>query len=167
MNPAFGRGRRFLLALFCIAVAACIFRPQIADGLVGRGDDLMYRNRAREALARYARALAIDPESSDAADRYVFVSMEQHRSDALQSAMSEASRYLERKPNDPAVLEDRALCYLRLRQYERAMQDFERAAFLARDPREFLFAALSARRAGDRKNSRRLLLQAMLTKEKK
>lgn len=120
--------RRLLLAAVALGVSAFLFRSQIADGLVARGDDLLYKDAPAKALQHYARALAIDPLSQTAADRYVFVSMERHTRASLFDALHVADAYLRARPADAAVLSDRALCLLVLRRYSAAAADFERAA---------------------------------------
>jgi hypothetical protein len=70
---AFTRIRRFALALTSIAIASVVFRSQLAEALVVRGDDFMYRGCRQSALKHYSRAVALDPDLSTAVDRYVFV----------------------------------------------------------------------------------------------
>jgi tetratricopeptide (TPR) repeat protein len=132
MMKSFTRIRRFAVALTGIAIATGVFRSQVAEALVVRGDDFMYRGNRLSALKHYARAVEIDSDLSVAVDRYVFVSMEQHTAAALRSAISTANAFLSRHPTDATVRADRALCYLTLRQYAAAMQDFEIAAHFSR-----------------------------------
>jgi tetratricopeptide (TPR) repeat protein len=139
--------RRVAVAVIALAIAALIFRPQIADALVARGDDLLYKNARDRALLHYARALAFDPASGTAADRYVFVSMERHTRASLGDALAVANAYLRSHPGDSSVLNDRALCYLVLRQYRNAARDFELAARSGGGGRDDLFARLASRAA--------------------
>ena len=122
------RIRRFAVALTGLAIASGVFRSQVAQALVVRGDDFMYRGNRQSALKHYARAVVMDPDLSVAVDRYVFVSMEAHTAAAVRSGILTANAFLSRHPTDATVHADRALCYLTLRRYAAAMQDFEIAA---------------------------------------
>jgi tetratricopeptide (TPR) repeat protein len=126
-----------------------LFRSQLADALVVRGDEYLYRGNRIEALERYGRALALDPFAQAAVDRYVFISMQLHTNGALARGIGVATRYLKARPYDAAVRSDRALCYLHLRDYALARIDFQRAASASRDPRDYVFAGWAARFAGD------------------
>lgn len=156
--------RRFAAAAFALVAAAALFRAQIADALVVRGDDLLYQNRRDAALVHYARALALDPQSATAADRYVFVQMERHTKSAVADALSAANRYLSGHPSDAQILADRAMCYLRTGRYKAARADFERAGAVAKQPRFYVFAGWAAKRGHDAAGARRLW-QAALTLE--
>jgi tetratricopeptide (TPR) repeat protein len=158
MNGEFSRARRFTMALCALAGAALLFRSQVADALVLRGDDYLYRGEPARALQRYARALALDPFSQSAVDRYVFVSIE--RSD-FSGAVAVATRYLSSRPNDGTVRTDRALCYLHERRYALAERDFESAARATGSAPTFVFAGWAARHAGNLKAARALWMQAL------
>lgn len=144
------RARRFAIAGIALTIALAAFRSQIADALVLRGDAMLYRNQLTRARAMYARALEFDASSAAAADRYVFISLEQRTYPSLQSAILVASKYLHLHPLDPSVMADRALCYLLERRYVRAQRDFERLARETRDPRYAVFAGWAALRTGNR-----------------
>lgn len=148
MKNEFSRLRRFAVAVFALSCASVLFRTQVADALVIRGDEYMYRGDRIAALERYKRALTIAPGLEVAADRYVFVSLERQTPSSLRAAIAVADRYLRRHPSDAAVLSDRALCYLHLQRYGLAQQDFERAAKATHEANDYVFAGWAAARAG-------------------
>ena len=150
MITQFSRTRRFALAAFALFLASLVFRPQMSQALVVRGDEYVYRGRWAQALERYRRALLIAPSSEIAVDRYVFVSMQLQSHDSLTRAVRLANGYLSRHPHDVTVLADRALCFLHERRYALAAADFDRAAAASHSARYALFARLSARAAGKR-----------------
>jgi tetratricopeptide (TPR) repeat protein len=143
-------GRAFLAALG-LAVSALLFRTQIADALIVRGDDMLIQNAYDAAGNRYLRALWLDRGSVVAIDRLVFVALQERTPGALRSAATLASGYLGTHRPEQTVLFDRALCYLKLRRYAWAYADFLRAARLSGDPQQYTFAGWAARRAGDAK----------------
>jgi tetratricopeptide (TPR) repeat protein len=145
MSEAFSRPRRFFLALITLFCATILFRAQIADALVIRGDEYFYRGEPAQALIRYRRAIALDPRSETATDRYVFISLQMQTAESIADAIAAADAYLRAHPNDTSVLADRALCYLHIRRYALAANDFARAAAISHSPRYALFARLSAR----------------------
>lgn len=161
MSVALTPIRRAIVAAFALAAAATLFRAQLADALVVRGDDLLYRGAGAEARTHYARALVLDPQSAVAADRYVFATMELHTPRALGEALSAASAYLRRHPDEVNVLADRAMCYLLARRYAAAGRDFERAGEISAQPRYFVFAGWAARRAREYRSARRLWRAAL------
>jgi tetratricopeptide (TPR) repeat protein len=161
MSSAFSRSRRLLLVAFSLAIAAMLFRSQVAQALVVRGDDFLSRGRSGDALLHYARALRIDPGLNLAVDRYVFASMQRHTTGALQSAVSTAGKFLARHPNDATLLTDRALCYIVERRYELARRDFEAAARASSNPRDYVFAGWAALHSGDARAARRLWRRAL------
>lgn len=120
--------RRFATAAAALAISGALFRPQLSDALVVRGDELLFKNSRAQALARYARALAIDPDNGIAADRFAFVSLQSHTPEALAGAARTAQTYLRRHPRDAELLGDLALCMLAERNVAEARRDFERAA---------------------------------------
>ena len=161
MRRPFSRWRRFLLALIALVASAIAFRGQIAEALVVRGDDFVYQGRSSEALARYARALTIDSDSSSAADRYVFTLMQLHTRSALIRGVLVATRYLLKHPNDGTLLEDRAICDLLLHRYAAARGDFTRSAQISSDAREYVFAGWSALHDGQLQAARNLWKRAL------
>lgn len=142
------RGRRFAVAFFSLLCAAIVFRSQIAQALVIRGDDYLYRGDRQAAMERYRRALSIAPDDEMAADRYVFATMQLRTPGAFGRAVFIASNYLREHPHAAFVYADRALCYLHMRRYRRAERDYARAGSLARSARDYVFAGWAAKRAG-------------------
>ena len=161
MNTPFSRMRRFAIAASALLLAACLFRSQIAQALVLRGDDYLYQGRVPEAQERYERALTFDSGLEVAADRFVFVSMERHTRTSLERGIRAATKFLRAQPNDVSLLADRGLCYLVARKYMAARQDFVRAAAISGSASDFVFAGWAARRAGDRVGARRLWRRAL------
>lgn len=166
MSEELTRGRRFVLAGMALAIAGVLFRSEVAQALVVRGDDYMYRGEQSAALERYRRALALDPSFEAAADRYVFVSVQIHTPAALSAGIAVAGAYLSRHPDDPRVLSDRALCYLHQRRFIVALRDFERAARISRRPQDYVFAGWAARRAHRYRAARTLWLAALALRPK-
>jgi tetratricopeptide (TPR) repeat protein len=156
MNSPFSRLRRFVLGIVALLISAYVFRAQVAQALVLRGDDYLYSNRPVEALARYARAMQIDSSLEAAADRFVFVSMERHTRRSIRVGIAAATVFLVRSPHSVALLDDRGLCYLISHEYGRARVDFERAAMLTKRPADYVFAGWAAEHVGDMREARAL-----------
>jgi tetratricopeptide (TPR) repeat protein len=163
MMQPFSRPRRFALALAALATAAAAFRPQLTQALIVRGDDYLYRGDARSALARYGRALVLSPDSQTAADRYVFLSMQQDTARSLRAGIEEATRFLSHHPGNATLLSDRALCYLHERRYALAQADFEQAASGV-DAQAYVFAGWAAWHAGRVHAARTLWERALLVR---
>lgn len=149
MKETFARPRRLTIAFIAIALSVVLFRSQLAQSLVVRGDDFMYRGQNAQALTRYARALYLDPDLGIAVDRYVFLSMQLRDKHSLQTAFDFAAAYLSHNPNDATVLSDRATCYLVERRYRDARRDFESAARIQHSARDYVFAGWAALHTGD------------------
>jgi tetratricopeptide (TPR) repeat protein len=147
--------RRLAVAFVALACAGVLFRGQIASGLVSRGDEFAQSGEPARALVYYQRALRLDA-ASDAAERYAFTSLMLKQSATLSTAVAVASAALERKPQEEALLVDRALCLNALGEYSAARRDFELIAQRTGDPRYYEFAAQAARRAGERARAARL-----------
>lgn len=156
MTEPLSRRRRLLCAAAALTLSAWIFRPQLAQSLVVRGDDYLYTAHDAQALERYRRAIALDPGSQIAADRFIFIAMTMHQRASVKSGIATASAFLKHSPDNSVILKDRALCYLIERHFEDAQHDFERAARLSSDPTVYDFAGWSARRAGDLAGARSL-----------
>ncbi len=160
MTP-FSRTRRFAVAGAALGIAAILMRSQIAEALTVRGDEYLYSAKPAAALERYRRALAITPDTESAADRFTFVSMEQHSIPALHAGIAVAGRYLSRHPKDALLLSDRALCFLIERRYAKAQDDFEQAARIDKDSQMFVFAGWSAWHRGLHVTARSLWRDAL------
>lgn len=161
MSAQLTRSRRIWVAFVALGLAGWLLAPQISDALVVRGDDLMYRNAFEDALTHYERALRIDRTNTSATDRIVFIGMEMRTPKSLRRSVDVATAYLAERPNDGAILADRALCYLILRQYGLALLDFERAGALQRDPQYFVFAGWAAKHQHNLRGARALWAQAL------
>lgn len=146
LETVFGRA---LLAVMSLAIGAVLFRGQVADALIVRGDDMLIQNAYDGAAQHYERALWLDPGSAAAVDRLSFVALQLRTATALRTGAAIASGYLKMHPFQPSILSDRALCYLKLRNYDSAYADFLRAANLSGDPQQYTFAGWAARRAGN------------------
>lgn len=161
MSEPFSRGRRFAIAFVALALCAMLFRNQIAQALVLRGDDYLYRGDTVSALERYRRALHIAPASQVAADRFVFVSLQHNTHASIRAAVQVATRYLSVRPHDPVLFTDRALCYLHEKRYAQAERDFERAARASENPDAYVFAGWAAEHMGREKAARVLWKKAL------
>jgi len=152
--------RRLAVALVALACAAVLFRGQIASGLVSRGDEFAQSGDPTRALVYYERAYRLDA-APDAAERYAFTSLMLKQTSTLSRAVAVASAALERKPQEEALLVDRALCLNALGEYSAARGDFELIAQRTGDPRYYEFAAQAARRAGERTRAARLFARVI------
>jgi tetratricopeptide (TPR) repeat protein len=161
MSAPFSRTRRFALSLVTLLVAAALFRPQIAQALIVRGDEYLYRGDLRGALVRYKRALHVSPTSGTAADRFIFLSMQQNTAKSLQDGVTEATRFLSLRGGDATVRFDRALCYLHQKHYSAAQADFEIVA-PAVGAQADVFAGWAAEHARRHRDARRLWTRALL-----
>ncbi len=148
--------RRFLLAGIACALAALLFRAELASALVARGDDYAARGNASGALKYYGRAIWIDRDLAAGVDRYTFFSFQQKTSGALRSAVVVASAYLKRHPDDGAIRADRGLCFQILKQYSAASRDFTAAANQLHSAQYYTFAGWARYRIGNRLAARRL-----------
>lgn len=156
------RLRRCAMVAFALAVSAFCLRAQVAQALVVRGDEFIYRNEPGQALKRYARAIAIDPASQTAADRYIFISMMLHRRSDATAGITAANRFLRHAPRNAEILFDRAMCLLAVHRYRQAERDFSASAFVSHDARSYVFAGWAALRAGERERARSLWRSALV-----
>jgi tetratricopeptide (TPR) repeat protein len=161
MTQQFSRARRFVLSAIALLCAAVLFRSEIAEALIIRGDDYLYRGDRASALQHYQRALSAAPWSETAADRYVFVSMERQSIASRRAALSIADRYLRAYPHDAVLLADRGLWYLHAHRYADAQRDFAAAAVAARSVSDYVFAGFAAEHARNRRAARLLWLAAL------
>ena len=153
--------RRAAVAIAGVICAALLFRTNVADALVTRGDDLLRSGDANGAVRSYARAAWLDGRSATAADRLAFaLLMRRAAGDAL-AALSAADRALRAAPGDPALLADRAFGAARLGRWRAAERDFAAAAAAAHDPRYAHLAARMAQRAHDPAAARQHLRAAL------
>jgi tetratricopeptide (TPR) repeat protein len=147
MMNELSRIRRFAVAAVALLCAGLVFRSQIAQALIIRGDDYLYRGDQPAALQRYQRALLVAPWSQAAADRYVFVSMQQQTAQSTRAALVVANRYLSSHPHDAVLLADRALWYLHARRYSAAQRDLAAAAESMHSVTDYVFAGFAAEHA--------------------
>jgi tetratricopeptide (TPR) repeat protein len=140
--------RRLLLAGLGIAITACLTRAQIADAIVLRGDECLYRSKPESGLRYYRRALWVDAGDGVAVDRFLFVAMTLRDGTALRDGIRAASSYLEENPHDDVVLLDRAMAYRALGQSADALADFSLIGSRRADARALTFAGYEARALG-------------------
>lgn len=153
--------RRCLVAAFALLVSAGIFHRQIADALVIRGDEMLYRSRPADALHYYRRALWFDGDDGVAVDRFAFAaSLSGDRAD-LREAVACATRYLAGNAGDAVARMDRAMIYRRLGRAAEALDDFATTGIQTRDPRALSFAGFEAAALGDRGRARSLWQAAL------
>jgi tetratricopeptide (TPR) repeat protein len=153
--------RRLFLALFSLSLCAILFRSQVSEALVTRGDEYFQKGRPTQARIYYARALLFDEGSTLAADRYAFSGFELRTPEAIADSIALATKTLARVPDDPTLLQDRGFLYNIERRYPQARADFTRAAEITRDPRWYHLAAWAAFRSGDSAAARRLWNDAL------
>jgi len=154
-------GRRIALAAIALTVAGGLFRFQLAAAVITRGDDALRGGDRAAAVRYYARALALDPRSSRAADRLAFYLDMRHLPGDAESAIDVASRALGNAPDDPALLADRGLAEQRLGRWRAAEDDFARAGSAGRDARYDHLAGRIALRLGDAGGARRYFSTAL------
>lgn len=150
MNEMTGR-RRVALALVAVSLSSILLHRQIAEALVVRGDEFLYRAHPNVALRYYRRALAFDRSSSPALDRLLFVAMTVRDRETLRDGVARAQSFLLEHPGDDTIRLDRAMAYRTLGDFARAWSDFAVAGYRLRDPRALTlggFAAKSARLNG-------------------
>lgn len=142
------RNRRALLAIVGIALAALAARPEIANGVAARGDDVAEAGDAGRAQIYYRRALAIDPSSSTALDRTAVSAMMLGNTTREEDAVRRLRGALANR-SDAALLFDLALLQLKMHRYSassdafRHLRDAEPSALFA------AAARIVARRSGE------------------
>jgi tetratricopeptide (TPR) repeat protein len=147
--------RRVMLAVAGAGLSAVILRPQIADALVVRGDEFLYRAQPARALPYYRRALNLDGDDAAAVDRFAFVSMMLRDPAAIDETIRDTSAYLNRHPDDTIVRMDRAMAYRRAGISRGELADFAFVGARTMDPRALTFAGFAADGLGRRSLARR------------
>jgi tetratricopeptide (TPR) repeat protein len=153
--------RRIALAALTLVASTVLFHGQVASAVVTRGDDAMRNGDRAAALRYYGRALALDPASSRAADRFAFLLAIRHAPGDARTAVVIATLALAHSPDDPALLADRGFAEQRLRRWPAARDDFARAGAQARDARYDHLAGRVALHLGDRRGARQLFERAL------
>jgi tetratricopeptide (TPR) repeat protein len=154
-------GRRIAIAAVALSVAGGLFRGQLAAAVITRGDDALRGGNRAAAVRYYARALALDPNSSRAADRLAFYLDMRHQPGDAESAAEVATAALGRTPDDAALLADRGLAEGRLGRWRAAERDFGRAGAAGRDARYDHLAGRVALKLGNVDGARRHFLAAL------
>jgi tetratricopeptide (TPR) repeat protein len=153
--------RRCAIVIGSLLIAALLFRPQLATALIVRGDDALRAGDRIGGLRYYYRALAIDANSTIAADRLAFnLAMRRTTADA-KAAIDIATIGLARTPDDPALLADRGFAEQCVRRWRDAERDFGRAAEIGDDARYDHFAGRIALVRGHREEARRYFRSAV------
>jgi tetratricopeptide (TPR) repeat protein len=155
-------GRRAAIAAVALVLAGGLFHAQLAAAVLTRGDDALRIGDRAAAVRYYARALALDPHSSRAADRLAFYLAMRHRPGDTQAAIAVATTALARVPNDADLLADRGFAESRLGRWRVAESDFARAGIAGRDPRYDHLAGRVALRLGDVAGARRFFAAALI-----
>lgn len=148
------RARRLACVLVALVAAAGLFRVQLAEALVTRGDDALRNGDATGALRAYDRALHLDPASAIAADRLAFFLALRHDRASAERAVAIASAALALQPRDATLAADRGFAEMRLQRWRPAELDFAAAGLRGDDARYDHFAARMALRRGDRRAAR-------------
>jgi len=153
MKTQFSSSRSICVAALALAIAAGLFRPQLAQALVARGDQFLVRGKIERAKTFYARAAMIDSNSNLAVDRLTFTDAQQRTAASLSACASAATAFLSKHGADPSILEDRALCHLLAGTLRLARADFANAARVSNGEeraRDLVFAGWCAYRSGSR-----------------
>ena len=133
-----------------LGISALLLHGQIADALVVRGDEQLYRARPARALTYYRRAVWFDRANGTAVDRFSFVAMTLRDVPAMREGIALASRYLAHRADDAVVRMDRAMAYRVLGDGRRALADFSIVARQTNDARAYAFAGEEAASLGER-----------------
>lgn len=142
------RGRQAVLAAIGLALAAVAARPEIANGLVARGDEVAASGNPARAQSYYRRALAIDSATSGALDRLAIEALMRGNGRAREEMIRRLRASLAARVDAP-LLFDLALLQLESRRYGASAQTFRHLNAVA-PTRLFAAAALVAeRRAND------------------
>jgi tetratricopeptide (TPR) repeat protein len=100
----------------------------------GLGNAYRAKHEYRRALEMYARALQIDPTRGEI---YFNRGLTLHETGRRKEAIEDFSKALELAPNrDPMILRVRGLAFLQDKQYERALEDYDRFLRLRPDDPE-------------------------------
>jgi tetratricopeptide (TPR) repeat protein len=158
--------RRAVLTLAALTVSVLLLRAQLADALVVRGDEFLYRSQPDRALRYYSRALALDALSARALDRFLFVATTSRNRLAMRDGIVRATAYLASHPEDDVILMDRAMAFRATRDFDRAASDFAVVGFQDRDARALTFAGFSAFAAGQLARATRLWRAALAVQPK-
>jgi tetratricopeptide (TPR) repeat protein len=153
--------RRFAIAAIAIAIAAWMLRGQMADALVTRGDEWLYRAMPRRALQYYRRAVWLDAGDAAAVDRFAFASALLHDKRAAETSIAFSTAYMARHPRDTVVRMDRAMAERAIGSTKRALADFAAVGLQTHDARAFVFAGHAARMLGEVAYARNLLHAAL------
>ena len=153
--------RRIALATVAVAVSGVLLRGQMADALVVRGDEFLYRSDSRAALRYYRRALRFDATNAVALDRLLFVATILRDRVGMRDGVQRAAAYLERRPDDDAIRMDRAMAWRALGKSAFAWIDFGVVGYRTRDARALALAGFAARDAAREVAARRLWRAAL------
>ena len=152
LHPA----RRIALAIAAVAVSGILLRGQMAQALVVRGDEFLYRSDSKSALRYYRRALRFDATNGVALDRLLFVATVLRDRAGMRGGVERAARYLERRPDDDVIRMDRAMACRALGEDSIAWADFEIVGYRMRDARALTLAGFAARAIAREAAARRL-----------
>ncbi|MGB8519184.1 MAG: hypothetical protein WCD38_03385 [Candidatus Tumulicola sp.] len=154
--------RRVALAAAAVAVSGILLRGQVADALVVRGDEFLYRSNSKAALRYYRRALRFDANNTVALDRVLFVSTLLRNRTQMRDAVERSTGYLDRRPDDDAIRMDRAMACRALGDASTAAADFAIAGYRTRDARALALAGFASRTVADERAAVRLFRAALV-----
>lgn len=153
--------RRIALAAAAVAISGVLLRGQMADALVVRGDEFLYRSDSRAALRYYRRALQFDATNAVALDRLLFVATTLRDRAGMRDGVERAATYLEGRPDDDAIRMDRAMAWRALGKSSFAWIDFGVVGYRTRDARALALAGFAAHDAAREIAARRLWRAAL------
>lgn len=158
--------RRIALATIAVAVSGMLLRGQMADALVVRGDEFLYRSYPSAALRYYRRALQFDPSNAVALDRLLFVATLVRDRASMLDAAGRSIRYLEGRADDDVIRLDLAMTRRRLGDEAAAFSDFAVVGYRTRDARALALGAFAAQSAAGDRVARRLFRAALVVNPK-
>ena len=156
-----GAVRRLAVAAAALLLAAALLHGQVALALVYRGDDALARANLRGAATYYQRARLLDPQSTLVSDRLAFAAFLANDARAMRAALGWLDDAISRYPADTQARSDRVLLEMRLRERDRAAQDWAFIGARNRDARALAFAGILYRRAGQCGEARTLMVRAL------
>jgi len=140
--------RRCCLAISSLALAWILLHPYVADALCMRGDEYVRIGDALTAQRYYTRAVAVDPDSPSAVERFAFSALELRTRNELTADVNVTTAFLKRHPEDFRIRLARALAFSAIGLSAEAAADFRAVGAARRDLRYIKLADRLERRKG-------------------